>query len=233
MSDFVNVVFDGVKSFDDWGIKLETIQLSFPEPKTDMINIPGMEGMLDLTEVNGPVCYKNRTLTLKFSAIGDYTDWHSLSSKIAKEIHGKVKKCILPDDPEYYYEGRFELKASKDNDVMEDVIISGDVGPYKMDVLSSEDKWIWDPFSFLDGVIKEYSDIVISGSRDVVVIGSDRLTVPRITASSNMTVEFEGATYQLYTGENIEYDIVIKNGENHFVFAGNGTVTISYRGGIL
>lgn len=90
------------KTFTDWGLKLESMSISFPEAKTDQVDIPGANGLLDLSEVNGQICYKNRTLTLNFSLLDDYTEWHDLSSKIAKVLHGKVIKCVLPDDPNYY-----------------------------------------------------------------------------------------------------------------------------------
>ena len=160
---YVDVLFGNIKSYEDWGLKLETIQLSFPEAKTDQIDIPGSNGVIDLTEVNGQVCYKNRTMTLAFSLDDDYAKWHLLSSRIAKELHGKVIKCILPDDPNYYYEGRFSLDSKKTNDVITDIVITGDVHPFKMDVYSSSEEWLWDPFSFEDGIIRSYHDIEISG----------------------------------------------------------------------
>ena len=57
------------KTFTDWGLKLESINISFPEAKTDQVDIPGANGLLDLSGVNGQICYKNRTLTLNFSCL--------------------------------------------------------------------------------------------------------------------------------------------------------------------
>jgi hypothetical protein len=48
-----------------------------------------------------------------------------------------------------------------------------------------------------------------------------------------MTVRYDGKDYELKQGTNKIYDIVIKEGENPLMFTGTGTVTISYRGGIL
>ena len=110
---YPDVQMADIKTFTDWGLKLESINISFPEAKTDQVDIPGANGLLDLSEVNGQICYKNRTLTLNFSLFDDYTEWHDLSSKIAKTLHGKVIKCVLPDDPNYYYEGRFSLQTTK------------------------------------------------------------------------------------------------------------------------
>ena len=230
---YVDVLFGDVKSHEDWGLKLETIQLSFPEAKTDQIDIPGANGVIDLTEVNGQVCYKNRTMTLTFSLDDDYAKWHLLSSRIAKELHGKVIKCILPDDPNYYYEGRFSLDSKKTNDVITDIVITGDVHPFKLDVYSSSEEWLWDPFSFEDGIIRSYHDIEISGTTSVSVIGSEMPVVPKFICSTDMDLEFNSSVFHLSAGETTDYDIILSEGENQLIFTGHGTVTIEYRGGIL
>ena len=193
------------KTFTDWGLKLESMNISFPEAKTDQVDIPGANGLLDLSEVNGQICYKNRTLTLNFSLLDDYTEWHDLSSKIAKILHGKVIKCILPDDPNYYYEGRY----------------------------TAAENWLWDPFSFENGIVRGYSDISISGSLSVDVTGSDMPIVPEITCSAAMTVEMDGKTFELTEGVNKNYDIILGSGKNTMKFTGIGTVSIDFRGGVL
>ena len=230
---YVDVLFGDVKSHEDWGLKLETIQLSFPEAKTDQIDVPGANGIIDLTEVNGQVCYKNRTMTLTFSLDDDYAEWHLLSSRIAKELHGKMIKCILPDDPNYYYEGRFSIDSKKTNDVITDIVITGDVHPFKLDVYSSSEEWLWDPFSFEDGIIRSYHDIKISGTTSVSVIGSEMPVVPKFICSTDMDLEFNSSVFNLSAGETTDYDIILSEGENQLIFTGHGTVTIEYRGGIL
>lgn len=230
---YVDVLFGDVKSHEDWGLKLETIQLSFPEAKTDQVDIPGSNGVIDLTEVNGRVCYKNRTMTLTFSLDDDYVEWHLLSSRIAKELHGKMIKCILPDDPNYYYEGRFSIDSKKTNDVITDIVITGDVHPFKLDVYSSSEEWLWDPFSFEDGIIRSYHDIEISGTTSVSVIGSEMPVVPKFICSTDMDLEFNSSVFHLSAGETTDYDIILSEGENQLIFTGHGTVTIEYRGGIL
>lgn len=230
---YVNVRLGEINTYDDWGLQLEKIQLSFPEPKTDLVNIPGADGVLDLTEINGPVRYNNRTLTLTFSQVIDYDDWHTLVSQIARTLHGKVVRCTLPDDPNYFYQGRFALETTKEDDTTAGVVIVGNVEPYKMDVAASDEAWLWDIFSFDYGLIREYSGILVNGTAEITVVGSARMEVPTIIASATMQLEFDGRTYRLAAGENIEYDIVIQDDEYLFKFIGSGTVTIRYRGGML
>lgn len=234
MSDeYADVQFDDKKSFSDWGLKLERISLSFPEPKLDLVDIPGADGSADLTEVNGPVCYENRTITLTFSLLDDYVQWHLLASEIAAELHGQNKKCILPDDQSFYYYGRFTLETEKDNDVVTDVVITGNVEPYKLELQSSLDDWLWDPFNFEEDIIREYGEIEVDGTTQVNIIGRQKPSVPTIISDADMTVSFEGATYEITPGTNIIYDIVTSPGDNVLTFSGTGTISIDYRGGIL
>ncbi|RHP60187.1 mtfA protein [Clostridium sp. AF29-8BH] len=221
------------KTFTDWGLKLESMSVSFPEAKTDQVDIPGANGLLDLSEVNGQICYKNRTLTLNFSLLDDYTEWHDLSSKIARALHGKVVKCILPDDPNYYYEGRFSLQSTKNSDVLADFVFSGDVQPFKMERYTAAENWLWDLFSFENGIVRGYSEISVSGSLTLEVIGSDMPIVPEITCSAAMNVEIGGQVFELVEGVNKNYDIVLGSGRNMMKFTGNGTVSIDFRGGVL
>lgn len=221
------------KTFTDWGLKLESMSVSFPEAKTDQVDIPGANGLLDLSEVNGQNCYKNRTLTLNFSLLDDYTEWHDLSSKIARALHGKVVKCILPDDPNYYYEGRFSLQSTKNSDVLADFVFSGDVQPFKMERYTAAENWLWDLFSFENGIVRGYSEISVSGSLTLEVIGSDMPIVPEITCSAAMNVEIGGQVFELVEGVNKNYDIVLGSGRNMMKFTGNGTVSIDFRGGVL
>lgn len=229
----INVLFDSISTYDDWKLMLESIHITFPEPKLELVDIPGMNGKIDLTEANGPVCYKNRIVTLTFSLDTDYVEWHILSSQIARELHGKQKKCILPDDPNFYYFGRFQLETSKDNDVVTDITITGDVEPFKLERQSSLEPWLWDPFSFVNGVIRNYGNITINGTGSINIVGMDKPVVPIIIVDRDMTVTFEGQIYELKTGTNIEYDIITDEGDNILTFTGNGEVSIDYRGGVL
>ena len=183
--------------------------------------------------MNGQICYKNRTLTLNFSLLDDYTEWHDLSSKIARALHGKVVKCILPDDPNYYYEGRFSLQSTKNSDVLADFVFSGDVQPFKMERYTAAENWLWDLFSFENGIVRGYSEISVSGSLTLEVIGSDMPIVPEITCSAAMNVEIGGQVFELVEGVNKNYDIVLGSGRNMMKFTGNGTVSIDFRGGVL
>lgn len=101
-------------TFQDWGLLLISISISSPEAKTKVIEIPGGDGCIDLTEAFGPVRYKNRTIVCSFILIDRRPDrWHEVSSQIKNYCHGKKMKVIMDSDPGYYWEEGSMLKALK------------------------------------------------------------------------------------------------------------------------
>lgn len=229
----VNVLIGEKKTFDDYGLRLQSISLSFPETKTNLIDIPGADGSLDLSEVLGEVVYKNRKLELQFDAFGAYEEWHLLCTEIANYLHGQKRKVILDTDPYYYYIGRLELSTKKSNEALHTVTLEGTMDPYKYELQSSLEDWLWDPFSFHRGIIRNYKNLTVNETRELIVPGLRKRIVPTITCSTAMSVQFEEKTYSLKQGINKVYGIVMKEGENHLLFTGNGTVSIDYRGGML
>ena len=44
------IKFGEYHSYEEWGLKLISITIGLPEPKTVLIDIPGGDGVLDLSE---------------------------------------------------------------------------------------------------------------------------------------------------------------------------------------
>jgi len=82
-------------------------------------------------------------------------------------LHGQRMRAILTDDPGYYYEGRFSMNAVKSRPEYGTFVLDYDVGPYKWaTTLSTDEDWLWDPFSFEDGVLfsELYTGIALTGT---------------------------------------------------------------------
>ena len=111
--------------------------------------------------------------------------------------------------------------------------MTGTMNPYKYELTSSAEDWLWDTLDFETGIIREYSDMIVDGELTVSIEGTPLTVIPVITASNSMKVAFGGQTYDLKAGQNKFYGIKLRKGENTLTFTGNGTVTIDYRGGWL
>ncbi len=220
----------------DWGLGWTSINLGFPEAKTYEQDIPGADGTLDFTEAMtaGDVKYKNRPISLEFEAPDkDFHEWSRMISEVANYLVGQKKKIILDNDPQFYYIGRIKMDIDKTDKDSSKIVLSGDVDPYKHELYSSLDDWIWDTFNFETGIIREYKDIQVDGSYELMIPGLRKRIVPTIECSAPMQVTYNNRTYSLLEGKNKVFDIWIGEGENFLTFIGTGTVSVDYRGGSL
>lgn len=222
-------------TWDDWHLIPETRPLVNPPPvKSNYIEIPGGDGVLDLTTaMTGKPLYNNRTGSWNFIVQNGFKDWSVLYSEIMAYLHGQALKAVLEDDASFYYEGRFSVNQWKSDKDFSRIVIDYNVGPYKQYVAGS-DKWLWDTFNFTTDTIRYYKNLIVSGSLSIVVIGDMMDTIPVLVSSvDGMKINNNGVTHTLSRGANHFNDIVIHQGENVFNFTGNGRVTINIVGGRL
>ncbi len=233
------VTFGTKHSYRDWGLLLKSRPvISPPSPKTVYVDIPGSDGIIDLTEsLTGDVKFDNRTITCEFVVLDARNRWSDIYSEIMDYLHGQRMKVRLDEDPTYYYEGRLQVNEWKSDKVTSTITIEGDVEPYKMEMFSSLEDWEWDSFNFETGIIRDYKEIRVDESLTFTIEGRRKSVVPSFTVvsddGSGLQVRFNGTTYDLPDGTSRVLNIVIKNGTNTLYFTGNGTVSIDYRGGRL
>lgn len=233
------VMFGDKHSYRDWGMYLKSRpEISPPPPKTVYEDIPGSDGSLDLTEsLTGDVKYENRELRFEFKVIGGRSMWYNTYSDIMDYLHGKNVKVIIDEDMSFYYIGRMEADEWESSEITSTVVIKGDVEPYKMELNSSLEDWLWDPFNFETGIVREYKDLDVNGSRTLVVPGRRKHVTPTFIVSSTdgsgMAITFNGYTYTIPDGTSRVVGMVLLEGENVLTIKGNGKISVDYRGGRL
>lgn len=227
------VDFDGIRTDREWKMQLLNVRISHPEVKGEQIDIPGMDGKIDLSEIFGDVKYGNRTVEFMFDVFSGYDDWQYLTSVVANYLHGRIHKAINGFDRSFYWEGRFSIDSDKTDEVSHKIVITGDVDPYKYDVEDGSEPWKWDPFSFRSGIIRDYRKRRIDGNGTVTIAGRRKQVNPTIICDVAMTVECEGITVGLEPGATVVYEMQLGEGRHELNFTGNGTVTVLYRGGSL
>lgn len=230
-----SITYGDKNTWDDWHLIPASRPLfNPPSVKTNYVDIPGANGSIDLTEsLTGHPVFSNRTGSHNFIVMNGYWDWTTAYSTIMEYLHGKRMRAVLEDDPAFYYEGRFSVSAWNSGKSYSTISINYDVSPFKKSIISTKDEWLWDTFNFETGIIQSFIDVEVVGFQDIVLIGSIDYESPTIIASSEMTLQFDGKTYNILSGEHKYFDVVLKPGENVLKFIGNGTVTIDYRRGGL
>ena len=215
-----------------------------PSPKTKFVDIPGADWHLDLSTVlTGDIAYESRTGSIEFivdnGQLSDYNAdfWYRVYSDILNYLHGKYMKCKLEDELSFYYQGRFSVNEWKSDPHNSKITIDYTLSPYKYEEFSSLEDWEWDTFNFETGIIREYKDLRVDGSRELIIYGRRMAVTPSFIVSidkgKSMKVTFKGVTYDLAAGNSRVVNIVTTEGENTLKFTGYGTVSVDYRGGCL
>lgn len=151
-----SVTFGTKNTWDDWRLVPSSRPLfEPPEPKKKTIDIPGGDGVIDLSlTLTGYPLFANRQGSMEFYVMNDFKPWQEAYSDILNYLHGQQMIAILEDDPEYFYRGRFEVNTWRSEKDWSRIVIDYDVNPYKWSNLSSIDDWLWDPFNFRTGVVR-------------------------------------------------------------------------------
>lgn len=227
---------NGKHTYTDYGLYVtNTNPVEPPEVKAEYIEVPGRNGQIDLTEaLTGYTVYNNRQIVLELGGRKRSQDWPGFMSNFLNDLHGKSVKVIFDNDPSYYYQGRATVESDyeKGNEIAR-FTLTINAEPYKYSNQSTTEPWLWDPFSFVDGVIRYYNQLQVDGTAQIQVLGSEMPIIPVFTVSAAMQVEFSGKTYDLAAGNNKIYDIVLMNQTYTLTFTGTGTVSISYKTGRL
>lgn len=228
------VMFGDKHSYNDFDLIMTDKQISAPVPQTKLIEIPGRNGSVDIsTVVSGNVRYDNRTITMNFYSPQKVDDWPMIISNLQNYLSGTKLQIVFDDDKAFYWLGRVMdvlLKASGPNAYIN---ITATVDPYKYNITTSAEDWLWDTFDFEQSVINELYDIQVEGERTIDIVGIKKYENPIIISDAIMTVEHNGAAYQIAEGSQVMYDITLTKETETLTFKGNGTISINYTGGSL
>ena len=118
-------------------VLLDGYTLSPPEPKTTTVEIPGRDGVLDLTEsLIGDVSYGNRSMTFTFLIV-DLEQFEVVKTKVSNALHGRKFNFEMTMDPGYTYTGRFKVTsythtATWNHGICGFIEVEIDAEPYKL-----------------------------------------------------------------------------------------------------
>lgn len=176
-------------------------------------------------------------------------EWNDILSDMLDNLNGQEVWLMLQDDatpyPGYSYHGRLFVSQWKSEDDLSKVTFKYDFDPWKRENLSSIEDWLWDPFNFPYGIIREYGNLAVSPSEPLKLTIAEPGTEPVspvFTPSVDMVLHFYNLAGSAVTADlpaNIATQVLefaIERDGNHVVYitsATEGTVSIEYRVGRL
>lgn len=196
------LIVDGVDITTTYGLILvDGYTLEPPSPKTYTVDIPGGNGIIDLTEsFTGDVAYDNRSQTFTFLVIYP-EDFEKTKTKISNFLHGKAFDYKMTMDPDYTYHGRFTV-----NSYSHSAYVDGIVGSIEVQINA-------DPY-------KKKSDMTYKlnavGGKMYRLESGRRPVHPTIECESVCFVTWDGVEYTIPAGTYRLNDVVFKQGFNDF-----------------
>lgn len=204
------VKFGNYHSWDDFSLILSQKIIGTPSPKTETIDIPGGDGVLDLTEFFGETKYNNRNLSFEFSTIVPQSEFMNLFSRVQDALHGQKMQIILDDAPEWYYTGRISISEWKAEKAVGKFTIDCDCEPYKTKLSQT------------------VFTAAVDGPATVILTNSKKSVVPTIDITGEVKLTFGENFYTLSAGRYDLPGVRLVNGENTILLDGAGTATFSY-----
>lgn len=123
----------------EFDMVLSRVTIGAPEVKTYYVDVPGMDGAVDLTSYLGDtVRYKNRTLQFEFTFLVKDAGLLSAYTQLLGCLHGIYRGYIKIDgDDRFYYSGRVFVGDLKKGAVSK-VTVKCDCEPYKTNIATHE-----------------------------------------------------------------------------------------------
>lgn len=213
--------------------------IEHPTVATKFVEIPGANGMLDLTTyLTGGIIYGQRQGSLDFQVDNGHEHWEAIRREITRVLHGKRMKMRLMDDPNYYYEGRFTVGRYTPGPTSSNISISYQLEPFKLRINPmGTTNTLWDPFNFdedYDWSAVMSTAISVSGNSKTYQIyaGDYAFTPTLIGVSGSVTATFGGVSRTVGSG-GVQTLGPASNGMNTLTVNGNGSCRIEWREGGL
>ena len=206
------VEFDGILSYDDWGVYLTSFFVGDAEPKENYVDIPFGDGSLDLTEaVTGEVMYSNREFEAVFTMKPPRSAWPDFLRMARAYLNGRKRKIRIADEPDYYLIGRCKTSFEMDG-VLGRLTVSATCEPWKLK----------------NAPTVQNVTIGASGSETIYLSNSRKRVIPTITTSGGISIAFDSKTTVATAGTHKFTNIVLIEGENQLTITGETGTTVSF-----
>lgn len=188
-----------------------------PAPRTNYKTIPGRNGDLDLTEIDGNVYYEPIEFTILCERICRTSDdIFTYGSQLMGYFHGKEAMVFL-DTNDYYYQGRLSVGAFTRDGLKLSVELTVHAFPYR---LATQGTLVTATLS--------------NETKNVTLTNGQMRVVPTITTTATMTLAWDTYTATISEGSDIVIpDLVLEPGTNTISVTGTGTITFTYQKGIF
>lgn len=202
------------------GWTLSGWQLSPPEYKANRVEKPGGDGAWDLSTAltGGLPRYNDRTLTVTLErSDGDRLSRKEAVRDIINRLDGQRVEIVLPDDPDYYLDGR--LSVAKDYNDMAHAAVTVTA--------------VCDPWLYSASTIAIVIPVRTSEQTTNLENSGRRAVVPEVKVDGEVLLRFGDFSVNLSSGTYQLPDLLLTPGTHKLVYSGSGSIEITYGEAVL
>jgi len=208
------ILFGSKSTKTDYGFIVAPYFIPMPTVQTSFVEIPGRDGMLDLTEGFGLVRYSNRAIALTLYAVAPY---EQMVSDFVNDVHGKRMELVFDRDDSFYYIGRVSVDGLEKHDGYCAITVNVNAEPYKYK--------------------RTTTTATRTGNGTVTLTNLRMPVVPEVTASAEATLVYQcggvPTTTVIAAGTHLVPTLLLEAGTKSVDVTTTGEVVFSYREGAL
>ena len=188
--------------------------LPAPKPQTYTVEVPGRNGVLDLSEfITGETTYNNRTLTFNFVGDGSRETVLNLIERMC-EYHGQTLIITTDDYLDWYYSGRAEVDYV-DHGFYVEFTLTVDAHPFRL------------------AINPKVYDFGVCEAQTITLVNEGRSVIPTITVTGEATISKGDVTVSISDGVYESEHFKLSKGDNEFTLTSTGSVNITYREAVI
>lgn len=188
-----------------------------PQVRTNYKIIPGRNGVLDLTEIDGNLYYEDVEFAIEAQKLlRTSEDIIIATSELMNLFNGQRVRVIL-NNSSYYYDARISVGTFVRTGINMTVSLNIQAFPYRLQITPTTVTATLSP--------TEQTITLLNGTMQLV---------PSITTTGTATIVYENNTYTISSGTNIQIpNMILHEGSNTMTATGTGNITFTYTQGIF
>lgn len=117
---YETIIANGKGLMRDFGLKVKSIEIGMPDIWQHLVEVPGRNGPIDMTDFAGRPAFKSRQILVSLDKEESYTDWLTKYTELVNFLYGNRFNILIMPDDKHYFTGRCLFNMTKDNDVITD-----------------------------------------------------------------------------------------------------------------
>lgn len=229
----IQVMFNGKKSYDDFQLGFESVNIQPPSKKKIKESVPFMNGSYDFSTVgsNGEIVYGERVIKVRFNLFEKNRGaLYVKYSQVLEWLLGAGQaELIFTDMPDTYFLAEVEEAPDFEEVVkrLGKLEVTFIAEPFRYGV-NYEGSDIWDTFNFETDYVQN-TEFDITDSATVTIYNPGRPVIPTINVNAAMFVTLNNYTVALQQGDNVDRNFMLLPGANTIDIIGTGHIKFIFR----